>query len=59
MRESFSDAEIDRTWMALYEQKDKPIKLSRQIAMLREAGFRAVDVIHKQSNFSLTAAYKN
>lgn len=58
MLESMPMDEVDGKWLALYKEKDKPLKMSEQLAMLKKAGFSSVDIIHKSMNFGLILALK-
>jgi hypothetical protein len=58
MLESLPEEEVDGKWLPLPKEKDKPIKLIDQIAMLNEVGIHAVDIVHKRINFVLTLAHK-
>jgi len=58
MLKSMPENEVDDKWLALHTEKDSPIKLSDQDAMLNEVGFRCVDIIQKRMNFALTVALK-
>lgn len=50
--------EVDGKWLPMHEEKDRPIKLSDQAAILNEIGFRSMDIVHKKLNFALTVAFK-
>lgn len=50
--------EVDGKWLPLHREKDKPLKISEQMIMLYDAGFRSIDIISKTINFVMMAAYK-
>ena len=55
---SLPPEEVDGKWLLLHKEKDKPIRVSKQMAMLYDAGFHSIDIINKNINFALMAAYK-
>jgi tRNA (cmo5U34)-methyltransferase len=48
--------EVDEKWLKLHKEKDKPLKLTEQIQLLKEAGFSTVDVVHKRLQFAMIIA---
>ncbi|WP_320144128.1 methyltransferase domain-containing protein [uncultured Cohaesibacter sp.] len=56
--EDFSEEEVDNKWLALHKAKDMPLRLSDQIALLKEVGFSNVDVVHKRLGFGLILAHR-
>ena len=59
MLKSLSEDDVDGKWIPLHQEKDKPVKLSEQTSMLQKAGFKTVEIVLKNINFALTAAYKD
>lgn len=55
--QGFSEEDVDNKWLALHKAKDMPLRLSDQIALLKEAGFSSVDVVHKRLGFGLILAH--
>lgn len=56
--EGVSEEEVDNKWLALHKEKDKPLRLSNQISMLHDVGFKYVDLVHKRLGFALMLAYR-
>lgn len=50
--------EVDNKWIPLHKEKDVTYKVSEQMVMLYDAGFRSIDIINKNINFVIMAAYK-
>ncbi len=45
--------EADGKWLPMHRDKDRPIKMPELFTRLQEAGFGAVDIVHKRMNFAL------
>lgn len=58
MLSSLPESEVDGKWLKLHKEKDKPLKLSEQMSLLKEAGFATVDVVHKRLQFAMMIAHK-
>ncbi len=58
MLNNLPESEVDGKWLKLHKEKDKPLKLSEQIRLLKEAGFSTVDVVHKRLQFAMLFAQK-
>ena len=58
MLQGLPASEVDGKWLPLHRRKDRPVTLSRQLELLKHAGFRDVDVVYKRFNFALTVAFK-
>lgn len=50
--------DVDNIWLPNHMEKDKPVKLSEQMVMLYDAGFRSIDIVNKNINFAMLVAYK-
>jgi len=50
--------EVDNKWIPLHKEKDVTYKISEQMVMLYDAGFRSIDIINKNINFAIFACYK-
>jgi len=58
MLNNLSQEEVDGKWLPLHKEKDKPLKISEQMVMLYDAGFRSIDIINKNINYVMMACYK-
>lgn len=58
MLQNLPENDVDGKWLALHEQKDKPLTLTDQMRLLKEACFSSVDVVHKRLQFALIIAQK-
>ncbi|PLX66442.1 MAG: hypothetical protein C0602_12355 [Denitrovibrio sp.] len=50
--------DVDNQWIPLHKEKDVTYKISEQMVMLYDAGFRSIDIINKNINFVIMACYK-
>lgn len=50
--------EVDSKWLPLHKEKDVTFKISEQMVMLYDAGFRSIDIINKNISFVIMACYK-
>lgn len=58
MRRSVSKEEVENKWIPKYHEEDRPASMTEHFAMLKEAGFAAVDVVWKYYNFAVYMAVK-
>jgi len=58
MLNTLTEDEVDGKWIPMHKEKDAPLKLTEQFTMLAGAGFRSIDIINKNLNFVMMAAYK-
>jgi len=58
MLNNLTEEEVDGKWLPLHKEKDKPLTLSKQIEMISRAGFKSIEIINKNINFVMIAAFK-
>lgn len=58
MLKKLPESEVDGKWLKLHKVKDKPLRLSEQRHLLKEAGFSTVEVVHKRLQFAMLVAQK-
>ena len=50
--------EVENKWLPNYYAEDRPVPLTRHLAMLTDAGFEMVDVVYKYYNYAVYCAKK-
>jgi len=59
MNRKVSMEEIENKWIPVYENEDRPAKLTDQMEWLKEIGFESVDIIWKYYNFCVYGGVKS
>ena len=50
--------EVENKWIPTYYEEDRPASMADHFEMLKDAGFKVVDVVWKYYNFAVYMAYK-
>ncbi len=58
MIEHTSPEEVETKWLPNYYAEDRPIPLTEQLELLKQAGFQQADVVYKRYNFAVTCALR-